>query len=176
MHGERHRGTILRFQNDQKGVPSAARMPCSLRISRPAAEQPDALSPLESDRRSRGTARKTRVYPDRLRPPNPGVHPRISPLNSTSNVNCLQPLSVPFKLTSRIRSARRRSRSSTHRRSRKLPESSARKRINSGIKIRNKGSREACGFLSGTEECVGGGPSRREASRVWKRVPGGWCQ
>lgn len=100
----------------------------------------------------------------------------IPALIPTSNIFCLQPLWVPFKLTFRIRSARRRSRSSTHKRSRKLPESSARKRINSGIKIGNKVSRKACGFLSWTEECVGGGPSRRKPSRVWREVTGGCRQ
>lgn len=176
LHGGRHRGTILRFQKDPKGVPSgAARMPCRLRISRPAAEEPDALTPLEEDRRSRATARKTRFYPGRLHPPNPRIYPRFH-IHLKHRLFAAWVLWVPFKLTLPIRSARRRSRSSTHKRSRKLPESSARKRINSGIKIRNTVSRKACGFLSWTEECVGGGPSRRKASRVWKKVIGGCCQ
>lgn len=48
--------------------------------------------------------------------------------------------------------------------------------INSGIKIRNKVSRKVCGFLSWTEECVSGGPSRRGAQPsveegYWRLLP-----
>lgn len=171
LHGGRHRGTILRFQKDPKGVPSgAARMPCRLRRSRTL--EPRWRRTGEAGQRHGKRASIQAGCTHRI----PGYIPAST---STSSIDCLQPLWVlwvPFKLTLPIRSARRRSRSSTHKRSRKLPESSARKRINSGIKIRNTVSRKACGFLSWTEECVGGGPSRRKASRVWKKVIGGCCQ
>lgn len=81
-----------------------------------------------------------------------------------------------FELTLRISGARRCSRSDTKGRLCKLPESSARKMSSSGIKIPNKVSRKVCASLSWTEECVSGGPSRREAQPsveegYWRLLP-----
>lgn len=97
LHGERHRGTILRFQNDQKGVPS-----CAARSPRKAADLPA----------SAGRARATGAGPLRsvtlkrgrkcpcVQPGGPHQPPSLARcFHSHPNINYLrhlQPLNSPY--------------------------------------------------------------------------------
>lgn len=174
LHGERHRGTILRFQNDQKGVPScAARNPpeacgftgqCRTGSSHRSRSAPGIEAP---------TGARMPPCPSRRRPaaPQPGSVPPFPPKHQLSGAF------AAFQLTlRRICCARRCSRSDTKESRRKLPESSARKRINSGIKIRNKVSRKCVGSFPGRRNASAAVRAGEEPSRVWRKVIGGCCQ